>query len=47
LHTPIYDLDESSLAKGAAILTQTALNFLKKESHSPINIKTEVQIHVS
>jgi amidohydrolase len=47
LHTPIYDLDESSLAKGAAILTQTALNFLKDESHSSINIKTEVQIHVS
>lgn len=47
LHTPVYDLDESSLAKGAAILTQTALNFLKEESHSPINIKTEVQIHVS
>jgi amidohydrolase len=47
LHTPIYDLDESSLAKGAAILTQTALNFLNEGSHARINIKTEVQIHVS
>ncbi|SMQ64287.1 amidohydrolase [Bacillus sp. OV166] len=42
LHTPIFDFDESSLTKGAAILTQTAVNFLQKKSHLPINKKTEV-----
>ncbi|MGX6445172.1 M20 metallopeptidase family protein [Neobacillus sp. K501] len=33
LHTPIFDLDESSLVKGAAILTQTAVHFLKDNAH--------------
>ncbi|WP_040209045.1 M20 metallopeptidase family protein [Neobacillus jeddahensis] len=47
LHTPIFDLDENSLAKGAAILTQTAVNFLNGESHSQNMNKTEVQVHVS
>ncbi|TDK62097.1 amidohydrolase [Bacillus salipaludis] len=42
LHTPIFDLDESSLSIGAAILTQTAVNFLKEKSQS---LKTEVQVH--
>lgn len=31
LHTPIFDIDESCLPMGAAILTQTALNFLTEE----------------
>jgi amidohydrolase len=47
LHTPIFDIDESSLPIGAAILAQTAVHFLKDESSSPINNKTEVQAHVS
>ncbi|MGG1674118.1 M20 family metallopeptidase [Neobacillus sp. NRS-1170] len=39
LHTPIFDIDENSLTKGAAILTQTAVHFLKEESHSSLNKK--------
>lgn len=47
LHTPIFDIDESCLTIGTAILTQTAVNFLKGESNSLINDKTEEQAHVS
>ncbi|EIM06364.1 N-acyl-L-amino acid amidohydrolase [Planococcus antarcticus DSM 14505] len=31
LHTPFFDIDESCLPKGVAILVQTALNFLTEE----------------
>jgi len=47
LHTPIFDLDETGLPKGAAILTQTAVNFLKEAANSSLDKKTEVQVHVS
>lgn len=42
LHTPIFDLDESSLVKGAAILTQTAVHFLNENAHSPQGKEKEV-----
>ncbi|MCM3118397.1 M20 family metallopeptidase [Neobacillus sp. MER 74] len=45
LHTPIFDIDENSLAMGAAILAQTAVHFLKDESNSPVN--KEGKAHVS
>jgi amidohydrolase len=47
LHTPIFDIDESCLPYGTAILAQTAVNFLKDESIAPFDIKKEVQTHVS
>lgn len=47
LHTPIFDIDESCLSIGAAILSQTAVNFLSNPSNLPINYKTEVQAHGS
>ncbi|PLS02384.1 M20 metallopeptidase family protein [Neobacillus cucumis] len=47
LHTPNFDLDESSLPKGVAILTQTAINFLKDGPHPSLIKKMEVKIHVS
>ncbi|MFL6561589.1 MAG: M20 family metallopeptidase, partial [Bacillus sp. (in: firmicutes)] len=45
LHTPIFDIDENSLAMGTSILAQTAVNFLKDESNS--TIKKEGKAHVS
>ncbi|WP_017380577.1 M20 metallopeptidase family protein [Paenisporosarcina sp. TG-14] len=47
LHTPIFDIDESCLPIGTAILAQTAIKFLKGELRSPINQKVEVQSHGS
>lgn len=43
LHTPIFDIDESCLPIGTAILAQTAIKFLKDESNLPINNNTEVK----
>jgi amidohydrolase len=37
LHTPIFDINETSLTMGLAILAQTAVHFLKDESNSPVN----------
>jgi amidohydrolase len=42
LHTPIFDLDEKCLPIGAAILAQTALDFLAHEAIAPKNQKLEV-----
>ncbi|MFC7395394.1 M20 metallopeptidase family protein [Scopulibacillus cellulosilyticus] len=42
LHKPIFDIDENCLAVGAAILSQTAIKFLKGEV-LPINHNLEVQ----
>jgi amidohydrolase len=47
LHTPIFNIDESCLSIGAAILSQTAVNYLSEKSNLPINHKTEVQAHGS
>jgi amidohydrolase len=47
LHTPNFDIDESSLANGAAILAQSAVNFLKDPSNLPTKRKTEVNEYVS
>ena len=42
LHTPVFDIDENCLSMGAAILTQTAINFLTNAYHLPTNQKIEV-----
>ena len=42
LHTPIFDIDESCLPIGVAILAQTVLNFLMNENYSSKNKKVEV-----
>lgn len=39
LHTPIFDIDETSLTMGTAILAQTAVHFLKNGFNSPMNNK--------
>jgi amidohydrolase len=43
LHTPIFDIDEACLPIGAAILAQTAAQFLKGEVSLPIKHIMEVQ----
>lgn len=47
LHTPNFDINENCLSIGAAILAQTAINFLTHETHSPKNEKAEVKNHGS
>lgn len=42
LHTPIFDIDENCLQVGAAILTQTAIDFLTNAYNLPTNRKVEV-----
>ncbi|MFC0271497.1 M20 family metallopeptidase [Metabacillus herbersteinensis] len=45
LHTPIFDIDETCLPIGTAILANTAVRFLKGEVNLPINYNLEVQTH--
>ncbi|MFS0891412.1 M20 metallopeptidase family protein [Peribacillus frigoritolerans] len=45
LHTPIFDIDETCLPIGAAILGQTAVRFLNGEVNLPINQNLEAQTH--
>lgn len=45
LHTPIFDIDETCLPIGVAILAQTAIKFLKGEVTLPINEQLEVQTY--
>ncbi|MCP3739236.1 M20 metallopeptidase family protein [Rossellomorea sp. BNER] len=45
LHTPIFDINESCLSIGTAILAHTAIKFLKGEVNLPINENMEVQTH--
>ncbi len=46
LHTPIFDIDESCLPIGTAILAKTALEFLEGEGKlTTINTNVEVEIH--
>ncbi|MFY4777120.1 M20 metallopeptidase family protein [Metabacillus sp. RGM 3146] len=45
LHTPIFDIDETCLPIGAAILGQTAIKFLKGEFSLPSNHHLEVQTY--
>lgn len=45
LHTPIFDIDETCLPIGTAILAQTAIKFLNNEVCLPINHDMEVQTH--
>lgn len=47
LHTPIFDINEDCLPLGAAILAQTALNFLNSAASLSIKGKLEVEIHGS
>jgi metal-dependent amidase/aminoacylase/carboxypeptidase family protein len=42
LHTPIFDIDETCLPIGAAILAQTAVKFLTGEVAFPNNKALEV-----
>lgn len=43
LHTPIFDIDETCLPIGTAILAHTVVRFLKGEVNLPINHNLEVQ----
>jgi amidohydrolase len=43
LHTPIFDIDETCLPIGTAILAHTAVRFLKGEVNLPINHNLEAQ----
>lgn len=45
LHTPVFDIDETCLPMGAAILAQTAIKFLNGEVSLPIKHNLEVQSH--
>jgi amidohydrolase len=45
LHTPIFDIDETCLPIGTAILGQTAVRFLNGEVNLPINQNLEAQTH--
>lgn len=45
LHTPIFDIDETCLPIGVAVLAQTAIKFLKGEVTLPINEQLEVQTY--
>lgn len=45
LHTPIFDIDETCLPIGVAILAQTATKFLKGEVTLPINEQLEAQTY--
>ncbi|MEE3954488.1 amidohydrolase [Peribacillus frigoritolerans] len=45
LHTPIFDIDETCLPIGTAILAHTAVRFLNGEVYLPINHNLEAQKH--
>ena len=45
LHTPIFDIDETCLPIGTAILAHTAVRFLNGEVNLPINHNLEAQTH--
>ncbi|MBL3645201.1 amidohydrolase [Bacillus sp. RHFB] len=45
LHTPFFDIDETCLPIGTAILAHTAVRFLNGEVNLPINHNLEAQTH--